>query len=196
MTPGRRLRIGIAATLILVLVAQALAVVALLDASRRAAIEAATTMTERTGHAVQDAVNRSLFQIDATLASLPALLAPFIVEGPNGAELSQPGVNGLLRNINSQNFAYRDLLLADAQGVAVASALSSSRRRALPARIGDGYVAAGLNATGLAVSDPVRNIANGEWALFFSRPLSVTGLGALHGVAEVQVAALTSLMAP
>lgn len=196
MTPGRRLRLGIATALILVLVAQALAVVALLDTSRRAAIQAASSLTERAGHAVQDAVNRSLFQIDATLASLPALLAPFLPEGALGPELNQSGANMLLRTINSQNFAFRDLLLADAQGMAVAAALSSSRRRPLPTAVRDQSMAAGLNATGLSVSDPVRNTVNGEWALFFSRPLRVAGLESLSGIAEVQVAALTSLMAP
>lgn len=196
MTPGRRLRIGITAALILVLVAQALAVIALLDASRRSAIEAATSLTERTGQAVQDAVNRTLFQIDASLASLPALLAPFILEGADGPEYNLPAFNNLLRNINSQNFAYRDLLLTDAQGVALATALSSSRRRTLPVPVRGGATPAGLNTAGLSVSDPVRNSANGEWALFFSRPLRLAGRAPLYGVAEVPVAALTSLMAP
>jgi signal transduction histidine kinase/DNA-binding response OmpR family regulator len=196
MTPGRRLRIGIAAALSLVLVAQSLAVVALLDASRRAAIEAATNLTDRAGHSVQDAMNRALFQIDATLASLPSLLTPYVVGGPAGQGLDQQGASNLLRNINSQNFAFRDLILADAQGVAVAAALASSRRRPLPVQLPDVSIAAGLNASGLSVSDAVRNAANGEWALFFSRPLRVEGLGALTGIAEVQVTALGSLMAP
>jgi signal transduction histidine kinase/DNA-binding NarL/FixJ family response regulator len=194
MTPGRRLRIGIAVILGLVLVGQALAVVALLDTSRRAAIEAATSLTERAGQAVQDAVNRSLFQIDATLASLPSLLAPFVVQGPSGVVLDQPGANTLLRNINSQNFAFRDLVLTDPHGVPVASALPSSRRRPIPVR--EDNVPAGLNSTGLFVSNAIRNPTNSEWALFFSRPLNVPGLGSLTGVAEVQIAVLTSLMAP
>lgn len=194
MTPGRRLRIGIALLLSLVLVAQAFAVVALLDTSRRAAIEAAASLTERAGHAVQDAVNRSLFQIDATLASLPSLLTPFVVRGADGVVLDQAGANTLLRNINSQNFAFRDLVLTDPQGRPVASALPSSRRRPLPVR--EDKVPAGLNSTGLFVSNAIRNPLTSEWALFFSRPLTVPDLGPLTGVAEVQIAVLTSLMAP
>ncbi|MBX9752971.1 MAG: PAS-domain containing protein [Roseococcus sp.] len=198
MTPGRRLRIGIIAGLSLILVAQSLAVLSLLDSSRRAAIEAATSLTDRAGHSVQDAINRALFQIDATLASLPALLDPYVVQGPGGRGpgLDRQGANTLLRNINSQNFAFRDLILADEQGVAVATALPSSRRRPLPAPAPDASIAAGLNATGLSVSDAIRNPATGEWALFFSRPLRVAGLGPLTGIAEVQVTALGSLMAP
>ncbi len=194
MTSSRRLRIGLAVVLSLLLVGQALAVIALLDTSRRAAIEAATNLTERAGHAVQDAVNRSLFQIDAALASLPSLLSPFVVQREGGLALDPAGANTLLRNINSQNFAFRDLVLTDREGRPVASALSSSRRR--PPPMGEDHLAAGLNATGLSVSNAIRNPTNSEWALFFSRPLNVPGLGRLTGVAEVQVAVLTSLMAP
>ena len=134
MTQGRRLRIGIAACAILLLVAQGLAVVSLLETERRSAIEGATRVAERTGHAVRDAINRSLFQVYASLAGLPALLAPFIGDGTPGPEgrasrdgLDQAGINNLLRHINSQNFAYRDLILVDAAGRPVAAALAASR---------------------------------------------------------------------
>ena len=196
------MRIGIIASVIFLLLAQGLGVATLLDASRRSAIDAATSLTDRAGNAVQDAVNRLLFQVDATLASLPALALPFLSDasgseaGGVGGRFDQAGVNNLLRNINSQNFAYRDLILVDGSGRPLAAALPASRRRPPPISIGPGYVSAGLAAVGLSVSEPVRNTASGEWALFFSRPLSLPVLGNVHGLAEVQVAALTGIMAP
>ncbi|WPB83788.1 response regulator [Sediminicoccus rosea] len=200
MTHGRPLRIGIAVCGVVLLLTQALAVAALLDASRRTAMESATGLTERAGHAVRDAINRTLFQVDATLASLPALLAPVLSSPGTAANTTESRdlerVNGQLRHINSQNFAVRDLLLVDGAGRTIAAALPASRRRPLPAPIGPGYVSAGLSAGGLLVSEPVRNAANGEWSVFFARPLHLPGLGDVHGVAEVQVPMLANLMAP
>jgi signal transduction histidine kinase/CheY-like chemotaxis protein len=195
MTHGRSLRYGIAICGTLLLLGQALGVAALLDASRRTAMEAATSLTDRAGHTVRDAVNRSLFQVDATLASLPALLSPFLATaGRDGHD--EAAVNNQLRHINSQNFAYRDLLLVDSAGRTVGAALPASRRRPIPAPIGAGYVSAGLSAGGLLVSEPVRNATIGEWSIFFARPLNLPGLGDVYGVAEVQVPVLASLMAP
>ncbi len=195
MTHGRHLRIAIAICGVVLLLAQALAVAALLHASRQTAIESATDVTERAGHSVRDAINRTLFQVDATLVSLTALLTPVLPA--QGREVyDEPAVNGQLRHINGQNFAFRDLLLVDSAGRTVAAALPASRRRPLPAPIGPGYVSAGLSTGGLLVSEPIRNPANGEWSVFFARPLELPGLGNVHGVAEVQVQMLANLMAP
>ncbi|MBS7789455.1 response regulator [Roseococcus sp. SDR] len=197
MTYGRPLRIGIAICGVLLLLTQALAVGALLDASRRTAMESATGLTERAGHAVRDAINRTLFPVDAMLASLPALLAPVLGNpAASAAERELEGVNSQLRHLNSQNFAVRDILLVDGAGRTVAAALPASRRRPLVAPIGPGYVSAGLSAGGLLVSEPVRNPATGEWSVFFARPMQLPGLGNVHGVAEVQVQMLANLMAP
>ena len=200
MTHGRPLRLGIAICGVMLLLTQALALAALLDVSRRNAMESATGLTERAGHAVRDAINRTLFQVDATLTSLPALLAPVLSNRDLSAHPQDgrdaDGVNGQLRHINSQNFAFRDLLLVDGTGRIVAAALPASRRRPLAAPIGPNYVSAGLSAGGLLVSEPVRNAANGEWSVFFARPLDLAGLGNVHGVAEVQVPMLANLMAP
>ena len=195
MNHGRSLRYGIALCGALLLLAQALGVAALLDSSRRTAMEAATGLTDRAGHAVRDAINRSLFQVDTTLASLPELLGP-VLAMPGRDRLDEAALNNQLRHINSQNFAYRDLLLVDQSGRAVAAALPASRRRSLQAPIGPAYVSVGLSAGGLIVSEPVRNTTSGEWSIFFARPLSLPGLGQVHAVAEVQVPVLVSLMAP
>lgn len=197
MTHGRPLRIGIGICGVVLLLTQALAVAALLNASHRTAMESATGLTERAGHAVRDAINRTLFQVDATLVSLPSLLAPVLAQpGEPALARDDERVNTQLRHINSQNFAFRDLLLVDGGGRTVAAALPASRRRPLATPIGTAYVSAGLSAGGLMVSEPVRNQANGEWSIFFARPLHLPGLGDVHGVAEVQVPVLANLMAP
>ncbi|MDB5414550.1 MAG: hybrid sensor histidine kinase/response regulator [Rubritepida sp.] len=190
MTPARRIRLLTILGLGLLLLAQVVAVGQLIERAHHAAINAATGLADRISRSVEAAVNRSFVQVDATLVGLPLLLAPLTEAGP----LNIAGVNAALRQINSQNFAYRDLLLIGADGRTVAAALPASRRRSLPVPLGPDYVDTGLHAGGLTIGGPAVNPATGESALFFARPLQMAGFGRITGVAEVPISILVALL--
>ncbi|MBS7813350.1 ATP-binding protein [Roseococcus pinisoli] len=186
----RRIRISIILGVGLLLVAQILAVSQLVFKARDTALTAATQLADRVGRSVESAVNRSFVQVDATLIGLPLLLAPLA----GGDRLNIAGVNAALRQINTQNFAFRDLLLVGDDNKPIAAALSASRRRSLPVPIGPDYEEAGLYAGGLALGGPALNPATAEFALFFGRPLQLPGFGAVHGIAEVTLSSIAVLL--
>ena len=188
--PNRRIRLSIILGVSLLLVAQVLAVSQLVTKARDTATIAATDLAERIGRSVEGAVNRAFVQVDATLLGLPLLLAPLT----NAERPDIRGVNAALRQINSQNFAFRDILLIGADGHPIAAALPSSRRRTLPVPLGPDYVEAGLYAGGLAIGGPAINPSTAEFALFFARGLQLPGFGPIHGVAEVGLPSLASLL--
>ena len=188
--PNRRIRLSIILGVSLLLVAQVLAVSQLVTKARDTATVAATGLAERIGRSVEGAVNRAFVQVDATLLGLPLLLAPLT----NAERPDIRGVNAALRQINSQNFAFRDILLIGADGHPIAAALPSSRRRTLPVPLGPDYVEAGLYAGGLAIGGPAINPSTAEFALFFARGLQLPGFGPIHGVAEVGLPSLASLL--
>ncbi|MCU0945548.1 MAG: PAS-domain containing protein [Rubritepida sp.] len=135
-------------------------------------------------------MNRGFLQVDSTLLGLPVLLAPFLREG----RLDVAGASEVLRELNNQNFAFRDLLIVGPEGTPLATALAVSRRRPLPLPFGPAYAEIGLPGDGPRIGGPVRNARTGEWSLFFVRALDVPGLGRVHAVAELQVAVLGGLL--
>lgn len=189
-SPARRIRLAIILGVSLLLVAQVLAVAQLVTKARDTAITAATGLADRVGRSVEGAVNRAFVQVDATLVGLPLLLAPLMGD----QRLNISAVNAALRQINSQNFAFRDLLLIGADGQPIAAALPASRRRSLPVPLGPDFHDAGLYAGGLSIGGPALNPATAEFSLFFSRTLQLTGFGTLHGVAEVTLPSLATLL--
>jgi len=188
--PTRRIRLSIILGVSLLLIAQVLAVSHLVTKARDTAVAAATDLADRVGRSVEGAVNRALVQVDATLVGLPLLLAPLA----DGQRLNIAAVNAALRQINSQNFAFRDLLLIGADGLPIASALPASRRRALPVPLGPDYQEAGLYAGGLTIGGPALNPSTAEFSIFLARALSLPGFGAVHGVAEVTMPTIATLL--
>ncbi|WP_424813060.1 response regulator [Roseococcus sp. YIM B11640] len=190
MSPTRRIRLSIILALSVLLLAQVLAVTRLIINARETAVEAASDLVSRISRSVEATVNRSFVQVDATLIGLPLMLAPIsTIDG-----VSIAGANAVLRQVNSQNFAYRDLLLVGDNSQPISSALPASRRRPLPVPLGPDYVDAGMQSGGLSIGGPGRNPATGEWALFFARPLRIPGFGQVHGVAEVPFPAIAALL--
>jgi signal transduction histidine kinase/CheY-like chemotaxis protein len=187
---ARRIRLFIILGVSLLLIAQVLAVSQLVIKARDTAITAATGLADRVGRSVESAVNRAFVQVDATLVGLPLLLAPLTGE----QRMNIAGVNAALRQINTQNFAFRDLLLVGADSQPIAAALPASRRRSLPVPLGPDFQDAGLYAGGLAIGGPALNPATAEFSLFFARTLQLAGFGTVHGVAEVTLPSLAVLL--
>ncbi|MBV9077367.1 MAG: EAL domain-containing protein [Methylobacteriaceae bacterium] len=131
-------------------------------------------------------VNRHLVQVDSALASLPALFAS--LDGPITPQVAQR----LLRGINFQSFAFRDIVLLGSDGRVWASARSRLPQAALP--IGPDDIAAVREGFGQTrVIGPRRNPATGDWALFLSRPVMLGRIGDMVAVAEVPLPSLVSL---
>jgi len=191
MHNNRRLRLAVIGAVFLLLLVQVFATGQLLDRSRNAAIAAAMDTTERIGRAVEASINRNFVQVDAMLAGLPAILAPYIRDGRLDAAAS----GRVLRELNNQNFTFRDVLLVGASGMPVTTSLPVSRRRPLPIPLGPAFIDTSPTGGGIAIGGPVRNPVTGEWALFFARPVFFPEIGVLTAVAEVPVPVVSGLLA-
>jgi signal transduction histidine kinase/DNA-binding NarL/FixJ family response regulator len=191
MQNSRRLRLAVIAAAIAILIAQGVATALLLSRARDAALMAATDTVDRISRAVEASINRNFVQVDAMLAGLPSILGPLVRDG----RFDPMAAGRVMRELNNQNFTFRDVLLVNAEGRPVASGLTVSRRRPLPIPLGRGYVETGPNAGSVRIGGPVRNPATGEWALFFARPVVVPGAGPLTAVAEVPVQLISTLQA-
>jgi signal transduction histidine kinase/DNA-binding NarL/FixJ family response regulator/HPt (histidine-containing phosphotransfer) domain-containing protein len=187
----KRLRFAVIGASFLILLAQVFGTGLLLDRSREAALAAAEDTTSRIGRAVEASINRNFVQVDAMLAGMPAILAPFVRDG----RLDTESASRVMRELNNQNFTFRDVLLLRNDGMPIAAGLPVSRRRRLPIPLGPAFVEAGPTAGGVLIGGPVRNPATGEWALFFARTVTMPGFGALTAVAEVPVPVVGSLLA-
>lgn len=175
---------------ILLLLAQMAATLMIIGRAREAQIHAAEDSVERISLATETSINRAFVQVDATLAGLPALLAQFATNG----HLDLAAANRVLRQLNNQNFTYRDILLLGANGLPVATALPVSRRRRLPVPVETGFSELAERGGGVSIGGPVLNPTTGEWTLFFARNVTVIGLGPVLAVAEVPVPSVRALL--
>ncbi|MCA3274095.1 MAG: response regulator [Roseomonas sp.] len=142
------------------------------------------------GRSTEAAINRSFVQVDAMLAGLPAVLAPFQRDGR--LEIYQ--VNRVLRELNNQNFTYRDILLIGQDGLPVATALPVSRRRRLPLPSASSFAEVAARGGSVLIGGPVLNANTGEWTLFFARNIVLPTLGPVMAVAEVPVPVVQSIL--
>lgn len=174
---------------IILLLAQTAATLMIIGRAREAQIRAAEDTVERISLASEASINRAFVQVDAMLAGLPAILAHF---APNG-QMDIAVLNRVLRQLNSQNFTYRDILLLGPNGLPVATALPVSRRR-LPLPVETGFSELVERGGGVSIGGPIQNPSTGEWTLFFARNVTIAGLGPVLAVAEVPVPAVRSLL--
>ena len=175
---------------IILLLAQTAATLMIIGRAREAQIRAAEDTVERISLASEASINRAFVQVDAMLAGLPAILAHF---APNG-QVDIAVLNRVLRQLNSQNFTYRDILLLGPNGLPVATALPVSRRRRLPLPVETGFSELVERGGGVSIGGPIQNPSTGEWTLFFARNVTIAGLGPVLAVAEVPVPAVRSLL--
>lgn len=175
---------------ILLLAAQTAATLMIIGRAREAQVRAAEDSVERISLATETSINRAFVQVDATLAGLPAILSHFAQNG----QLDISVVNRVLRQLNNQNFTYRDILLLGPNGLPVATALPVSRRRRLPVPVETGFSELADRGGGVSIGGPVQNPTTGEWTLFFARNVTVIGLGPVLAVAEVPIPSVRALL--
>lgn len=193
MPHSRRLRLAVIFGVATLLLAQWVTTGLLVGRAREAAMSAASDTVQRIARAVEASLNRNFVSVDAMLAGLPPILAPLSSHGP----LDMALVNRVLRELNNQNFTFRDVLLVQPDGTPVATGLAVSRRRPLPASLTSAFF--NNNGNGQAgqvlIGGPFRNPATGEWALFLARRVSLPETGPLIAMAEVPVPVISTLLA-
>jgi len=190
MQQFRRIRIAILLAAAALLFAQWFATSLLVGRAREAALAGAASTVQRVAHAVEASLNRSFVQVDAMLAGLPAILGPLA----SGDALNVELANRVLRELNNQNFTFRDVLLVGSDGMPVATGMPVSRRRRLPSAITASF-SSGSRAGAVLIGGPFRNPASGEWSLYMVRRVTLPRFGPLLAVAEMPVPVLSSLLA-
>jgi hypothetical protein len=168
MQTTRRLRLAVIAAAVLILLAQGVATALLLQRSHDAALAAADDTASRLGRAVEASINRNFVQVDAMLAGLPAILAPFTRDGRFDAN----GAGRVMRELNNQNFTFRTCCSSARTACRSRPASRSPAAVRCPSRSVPPSSRPARAAAGVAIGGPVRNPATGEWALFFARPVT------------------------
>ena len=189
---GQRLRLAILLGAIALLAALGTGTLILLDRMRQTADLAARDLVERAARIMEASVNRHLLAVDGTLAGLPAIVA--VLPRNEDGTARPSAVSALLRDLNFQNFTYRDLLLVrPADGRIWASALPGSRQRSLPI---DPVTLQHAADHGVAtILGPTLNPTTGEWAVFMARQVTLPAQrGPWLAVAEVPVSLFATLL--
>ena len=137
---------------------------------------------------VEGEVNRQLLQIDGALVSLPAVFAATTTANQG---ISRESASRLLRGLNFQTFAFRDIILFHADNKIWASARPSPWNGDFPAGLLQTVGASPGSAA--QIVGPDRNPVTGEWVLFVTRPVNVPGVGVLDAAAEVPMSLITVL---
>jgi signal transduction histidine kinase/DNA-binding NarL/FixJ family response regulator len=187
---SRFLRYAVLVASLALLLAQIVATALLVNRAKEAQIAAAIDSLGKIGRSTEAAINRSFVQVDAMLAGLPAVLAPFQRDGQ--LELNQ--INRVLRELNNQNFTYRDILLIGPDGLPLATALPVSRRRRLHLPGPSSFAEVAARGASVSIGGPVLNANTGEWTLFFARNIVLPTAGPVLAVAEVPVPVVQNIL--
>jgi diguanylate cyclase (GGDEF)-like protein len=160
----------------------------LLERQRQSALSAADLRLQNTALIVESAINRQLLQIDGALASLPTL---FSAVAEDGQEINAQSVGALLRGVNFQTFAFRDIIILRPDGQIWASARRNPWNGKFPgALINQQTITPKGTAT---VAGPFRNPVTGDWVLLIFRQVLVPGVGAVNAVSEVPLPLISVL---
>jgi signal transduction histidine kinase/DNA-binding NarL/FixJ family response regulator len=186
----RSLRRTVLGTALAILLVQALATGLLVERGRQEALSQANQTVERIARAVEANINRHFTQVESLLFGLPVILGP-----ARDGRFDANRASEVLQELNNQNLIYRDILVLDSTGQAVATALSVYRRRRLPGPTGPSFNESGLHEGGLRIGGPIRNPASREWGLFFAHPVNISGLPNATAMAEIPLANLSQLLA-
>jgi signal transduction histidine kinase/DNA-binding NarL/FixJ family response regulator len=186
----RSLRRTVLGAALAILLVQALATVLLVERGRQEALAQAHQTVERIARAVEANINRHFTQVESLLFGLPVILGP-----ARDGRFDANRASEVLQELNNQNLIYRDILVLDGSGQAVATALSVYRRRRLPVPSGPSFNESGLHEGGLRIGGPLRNPASREWGLFFAHPVNIAGLPNATAMAEIPLAHLSTLLA-
>lgn len=177
-----RLKLMVGAGMAIILIIIAAGTAHLVHRREQAAWQVAEQGLESTAVVVENALNRQLLQVDGALASFVTLFEVAQI-APSQAEPA----SRLLRGLNFQTMAFRDLLLLGPDGGVIASAKSSGARHAPPLAV----ASSGRSPTNLI--GPLRNAVTGDWSLYVARKIPTWN--GIVPVAEVPLHTLMKLLA-
>lgn len=176
-----RLKLSVIAGTVVILALLGIGTAMLAHRSLDAALLAAETDIERSAQGVENALNRQLLQIHGALATMRPMFAAV------GLTPTSPAANELLRGLNLQTIAFRDLMLVAPDGAILASARPRGVLRTLPLAT----QVSGLEPA--AMLGPLQNPVTGDWALYAAR--AVPGWGGVVAVADVPILSLMKILA-
>ena len=186
----RRFRFAVLLVAVLLLVALGYGTSLLIDRLHQTAEQSARETVQRVTRVAESTVNRHFLAVDGMLAGLPALMG----QVANNGRIEQAAANRMLRELNFQNFSFRDLVMVLPDGRPWAAALAASRSR--PPPIEPAALASTVGLGAAVISGPARNPLTGEWSLMFLRAMELPGIGPVVGMAEVPVSLVATLLAP
>ncbi len=164
---------------------------ALIETTRKAALNESETQLTRYVSGAEAALNRAFLSVDVLLASSDVLLD----FSGDSLDLGQPDTaSAVLQRTTRQNLSVRLVALLDAQGHVLAS--SAPRAAALELHLPEGFVEQALApaVSELVFSGPVRSFSSSENVVYMARHLRAASGARLVAVAEVSVAMLTSVL--
>ncbi|HVY13841.1 MAG TPA: EAL domain-containing protein [Rhodopila sp.] len=189
-TDPKRFTIIVANCVALILIILASGAWFLTKHNHQTALRAAENNLRQSSLIVESVVNHLFLQVDGALASVPALLAA----ADTGNEPLEPKVvTRLLRGLNFQTFAFRDIMVLNPDGSIWASARPDSWNRRFPLSLAPMEHAVHRGAA--AVLGPIRNPVTGDWVIFIVRQVDIPSLGQIAIAAEVPLPLISSQLA-
>ena len=152
-----------------------------IEKTRLATQRSVEATLEQNGKAVEGIVNRQLLQADSALAKIPVIFPRGVDNGQGQA--GHERASRMLQGLNFQNFVFRDLMIADQNGVVLVSARARKVLWSVPVD----EVRAVTSTGSSALVGPVRNNMTGEWTWYLVRPITVGG-NEMYAAAEIPVA--------
>ena len=177
---------ALAAGVLLVLAFLIGGVAIVLEHTRRTALNAAELELDRSTKVAQSLFNRHMLQVDSALVSLPVMLGE-VVAGEDGA-VRRKATEAILRSLNDQNFAFRDLILLSPDGTAWASAQQRPRLPSTPLWM----QASRLQIGSSILLGPEKDPMFGDWVAYLARSVIVPGQGRMIAIAEIAIDGITT----
>ncbi|MDB5412165.1 MAG: histidine kinase [Rubritepida sp.] len=189
MTISRLIAVVVGATAIAVVAVGALAA-RIVTRSEALAIVVAEDIVTRAADVGQSLLNRHLLQAEGQLTSLGQLLAQDFLSASDPDRTSRA-----LREMTAHSFTYRNLMLADGDGMVWASAVDLRRNHLLP--IQGELLQLALQSDTATIFGPFPQPASGENMLIMVRRVMVPeGEPVQLAAAEIPTSLITSALAP
>jgi signal transduction histidine kinase len=152
------------------------------------AIAQTEAKVERFVSGAEAALNRTLVEIDLTLAGLNDVVAP---QGVLDVPTAERALSALIR----RNLEFHDLAVVDADGKVLAAGRPQSQRLGLPLTPAFRDRTLAQTAPVLAVSEPLKSLSTPEKEIYFARPFTLPSGERLLAVAEVPVSIVATILA-
>lgn len=190
-----RLRILVVGATAVVLMALGLLVTRMLWRGELMAVTSAEGVVTRAADVAQSLLNRHLLQVEGQIASLGELMGQDFLDAADADRTSRA-----LREMTAYSFTFRNLMLADLEGMVWASAVEARRGR--PLAVPEELLLTEMRPDAASIFGPLPHPQTGELMLLVVRRIygRIGPSGArrpdMLAVAEIPTALITSALAP